>query len=192
MKKFLSFLLIIVLGLGTGAGISILLLNHWVKGQESTEKNGCWRTVSTLGTNVGLIDRARVSVSGLFALSKKEVVYFIGSHDENGDPLMADKNYIIEGKDMDARFWSITAYASDFFLIPNPEKIFSFNDSNVDYGENRQFKIHLSPKKQEGDWLPTGNKKQRIYLNLRLYNPSPSISDNLETTPLPIIKEIKE
>ena len=146
--------------------------------------------------------RALISLASLFALRETEVLYFIASKDNEGNPLSSKYKYILEGSTPNARYWSYTIYGNNFFLIDNPENIYGYNMDNIQYIDesnnpelpsNRlgNHQITLSSKRHGDNWLPTGSEEQ-LYITLRMYNPSPMVSNNLAHVPLPIIKKIGE
>jgi hypothetical protein len=154
--------------------------------------NGPWQTDLAVGSeHTGLYMRARVALMGLFALRRSEAVYFIARADSDGRPLESRCDYRIEGGDLPARWWSITALGWNYYLIPNSANRYSFNSAGVTRGPGGTWVIRLSPDKKEGNWLPSGSPKQgRINLNLRLYRPEASVLASPATVKLPrIVRE---
>ncbi len=127
------------------------------------------------GADAGLYLRARVAVSGLFALSRDEAIYFRADRDDKGRPLTSRCDYEITGRAPEARWWSITAYGADYFLIPNDAGRYSFNSGNISFDSEGAFRILASPAPAAGNWLPTGHA-ERIYFLFRVYNPPPEIA----------------
>ena len=87
--------------------------------------------ISTL--NVAVTCKTRVS---LFFL-QDEAIYFVAGTDDDGDPLMANQEYevvLVATTRLPARWWSITAYGKDHFLIKNRLNKFSVNVRNVESG----------------------------------------------------------
>lgn len=151
--------------------------------------NGPWRTSLTTGSaDADIYTRANIAVTGLFALSAAEAIYFVAMVDDDGRPLGANCTYVIVGKPVAARWWSITAYGADHFLIPNPIDRFSFNMGNLPTDGDGRFRISAAPTEQGTNWLPTGNDSGRINLLFRIYNPAPETMANLRTITLPSIK----
>ncbi len=188
MKRIFSGFLILSAALVIGGGSAIWLVNHPPSGQGI--RNGAWTTHPQIGSaKANIYIRAIVAEIGLFALDKKETVYFSADVDDKGDPLSADCDYLIAGRDMDTRWWSITVYDEDDFLIPNKWDRYSYNMNNVKRDVNRRYRIRLSKRPGKGDWLPTGGRGG-MALTLRLYNPEPVVYENLGTIELPLI--IKE
>jgi hypothetical protein len=44
-----------------------------------------------------------------------------------------------------ARWWSITAYANDFFLFPDPQHRYSLNGSTARLDAQGRFELHSGP-----------------------------------------------
>ena len=147
------------------------------------------------GADAGLYLRARVAVSGLFALSRSEAIYFRADRDDLGRPLTSRCDYQITGIAPAARWWSITAYGADYFLIANDSGRYSFNSRNISLDSEGAFRILASPvptpATAAGDWLPTGHE-ERIYFLFRVYNPPPEIARAPLSLDLPGIAPVGE
>lgn len=152
---------------------------------------GPWQTSLVTGSvDADIYTRARIAIGGLFALNRAEAIYFGASQDDDHKPLRARCSYVVEGRPVAARWWSITAYADDHFLIPNAANRFSYNMGNLKLGPGGTFKVMVSPSEQPGHWLPTGDGSGGFNLLFRLYNPAPEIAANPRTAQLPSIKPI--
>jgi hypothetical protein len=152
---------------------------------------GPWQTNPAAGSvDAGLYVRARIARDGLFALNRAEAIYFMAARDDDNRPLRARCVYLIEGRTVAARWWSITAYADDHFLIPNAANRFSFNMGNLKLGPDGAFRVIAAPTAQAGDWLPTGEGSGGFNLLFRLYNPAPAIAADPSIAALPSIKRM--
>ena len=153
-------------------------------------KNGPWFTNLTIGSRqCNPYLKAQVALKGLFALHKSESIYYLANCDEDGQPLNSSYDYRIEGEDLDARWWSITVYGEDLFLIPDGQCRYSYNRTNVTCNADGKYTIYLSATFKNGNWLPTGDEKQ-LYLTLRLYNPGMTVFQNPASINLPrIVRE---
>jgi len=150
-------------------------------------RNGAWSTNLAVGSSAAdPLTRARVALFGLFALNRSETVYFDATHDESGETLRAACVYKISGTGLPARWWSITAYAPDQFLIANPIGRYSFNMKSVEPDESGAFSFTASGQEQPGRWLPTS--QDRFLLTLRLYNPAPDVIEHPDRIRLPRIE----
>jgi hypothetical protein len=153
--------------------------------------NGPWRMSAVTGSmDADLYTRAIVAVTGLFALNRTETIYFSAEESNTHQRLSARCTYAVEGKALDARWWSVTAYADDNFLIPNPAQRFSYNMGNLNGGADGSFRILVSPTEQQGHWLPTGGGSGGFSLLLRLYNPSSVLFANPAIVTLPSIAQV--
>ncbi|MEO1655999.1 MAG: DUF1214 domain-containing protein, partial [Bacteroidota bacterium] len=54
-----------------------------------------------------------------------------------------------------ARYWSITLYGEDLFLIPNEANRYNINGQDVQYDAEGNFSFVISPEKKEEPWLPS-------------------------------------
>ncbi len=153
---------------------------------------GPWRTsLATGGTDADMYTRTYVALTGLLALNRGETTYFVATHDDAGRPLQARCDYDVIGKTIDARWWSVTAYADDNFLIPNAAGTFSFNNKSARPDADGRFALALGPRQRPGNWLPTGDAGG-FNLLLRLYNPGADIARDPRAAMLPQIKQVGE
>lgn len=191
MKLFWKYLAVIIIAVILGVGSFALMIRFPAKG--TIVSNGPWETDLSVGSpQSGRYMRARVALMALFALNKSEAVYFVARKDSEGNPLNSRCDYRIEGKDMPARWWSITALSWNYFLIPNEANRYSYNWANISRNTDNSYVIKISAKRQEGNWISTGTKDQgQFNLNLRLYKPYPIVLREPESIELPrIIKEV--
>lgn len=148
--------------------------------------NGPWATdLTTGGVDAGSYTRARVAIAGLLALNKSETIYYGAKHDSSGDALDGNCSYRVEGQDPDARWWSITAYALDHFLIENPGHKYSVSKTSVVRAPDGSFVVRLSTAPERQNWIATAPEGFDIVL--RLYNPGPTVLRDPSTAPLPTI-----
>ena len=187
-KIILGILAAIVLGTAIGIGSAAVATK--IVYNIGTVKNGPWRTNLTAGSRqANMYTRAAIALFGLFALNQSETIYYSARADDSGQRFSGDHIYRIEGKAPEARWWSITAYGADNFLIPNELNRYSYSGNSVTYDQNGKFTIYVSKNRKPGNWLPLGDRK-RFVLTLRLYNPGEAIRKSPATVELPhIIKE---
>lgn len=188
MKTFFRYLLVVMIGLVLGLGSAFWAIRS--SADLAFAHNGVWRTnIMTGSKDLDMYSRVYVAVKYLFAMNKTETIYYEATTDEDGKPLNTDCNYLVIGRAPKARWWSITAYDEDQFLIDNPQNRYAFSGEDLGAEPGEEFKIRLSSDKLKGNWIPTGDGKSLMLL-LRLYNPEPEIYDNVEGFPLPkIIRE---
>ena len=138
---------------------------------------------------MGLMQRAVVAKYGLWALKSSETIYFGTFFDSDGRQLSVRNRYRIEGAELDARWWAITLYR-DFHFIPNEHYRYSFAKTNLSYNPDNTWTIKLSSERQEGNWIPLGDKEGNLNISIRLYNPGPAVYAGPDRIALPrIIRE---
>lgn len=153
-------------------------------------KSGAWATNANIGSSgAGPYLRAGVALGGLLALNASETVYYTATTDDAGEALSTACQYRLEGSDPNARWWSITAYADDSFLIRGSNGRFSVDKTAVEKGADGSFVVRVGGEPRAGNWISTGapDGGRPFSLTLRLYNPDPSIVRDLSGVALPRI-----
>ena len=196
MKSLVKALLVLVISLIVGIGSALALIYH--PPVMPGVKNGSWVTNLKVGSpDAGMYVRAVVARVGLFALNKTETIYYSAYEDQDGNRLRTNCDYSITGRDIPARWWSLTVYGEDNFLIPNDQRIYSYNMTNLKRkpasrqgGSDGSFAISVSQSPKPGNWLPAGAADQNLNITLRCYNPEPVLYQQPDKVELPrIIKE---
>ncbi len=189
MIKAVKICAVLLVSVVLGVGSALAVIDNPPVG--SGVKNGAWVTNLDVGSaGAGMYLRAVVARIGLFALNKTETIYYAATVDDAGESLRSDCDYRIEGGPMQTRWWSITLYGEDHFLIPNPQGIYAYNMKNLAPDPDGGFVIHVSRSKKGRNWLPSGDEKQRLSLSLRCYNPQPVMYEKPEAIALPrIVRE---
>src|ERR1700744_2981285 len=118
------------------AGIVLGLLATWftiIRGNmPGGVSDGPWKTNLLIGSSGGgIYTRADVAVHGLLALNRSETIYYTASADDGNEALDGKCSYLITGRDPPTRWWSITVYGADDFLIPNPAGRYSISKTSV-------------------------------------------------------------
>lgn len=188
MKLALKLLAATVVALILGAGSALLLVRS--SGLGGDVAVGPWRTSTIIGSaEADPYTRAKVAFAGLLALNRSETIYFTAARDEAGEKLRADCTYKIVGTDPPARWWSITLYGSDHYLLANPEDRYSYGGNTVAREEDGSFVIAVGPEKADGNWIPTGDGQtdDTFTLTLRLYNPEEAAARDPSGVVLPQI-----
>jgi len=172
---------IVLGGIALGIGSAWLVLKSpWSAPMVTV---GAWKT-STLagGIDADMYTRARIAVAGLLALSRDETLYYVADRDDSGRPLRSSCSYRIEGAAPAARWWSITAYADDFYLFANHERRYSLNGRTARLDGEGHFAMLSGPQDPNPAaaatpllWLPTPGDRGLMF-TLRLYNPDPALA----------------
>jgi hypothetical protein len=150
--------------------------------------DGPWKTNLLIGSAGGdMAIRAAVAVHGLLALNRSETLYYSAYADGAGNRLDGNCTYRVSGRDPMTRWWSVTAYAADDFLIPNPAHRYSVSKTSVAHNADGTFTATVSPNAAAQNWIATAGKP--FSLTLRLYNPDPSVAADPAHAALPSIQK---
>jgi hypothetical protein len=134
--------------------------------------------------------RAAVAYFGLGMNLPQDAVYPSLSTDSEGRPLNGERKYVLHfEKDkfppVEA-FWSVTAYDTDGYFIPNALKRQALGDRdklrlNPDGSLDLYLQAESPGKEKEANWLPV--RRSPFTLLLRLYSPRSEILDGTWTPP---------
>lgn len=143
---------------------------------------GIWRVNLLAGSAAAdPYTRARIAIGAVLALDRSETLYYTTTRDDAGAPLRAECNYRIDGPPPRARWWSITAYGSDNFLMPNPQRRYSVGSERAVLDQHGYFTAALGPSspadERVGAWIPTSGRGD-LRLTLRLYGPSTALQSD--------------
>lgn len=183
MRRVFFYVTAILAGLIGGGGAAVLALNP--AGGAANIQNGPWRTSDRYGApNADLLTRAIVARVGLFALSRKETIYYSARTDSTGAPLDGACQYRVIGPVPAARWWSITAYGANHYLIASEDGRYSVGVRDMPANEIDFVIAHRT----QGALSPP--LKGPFSLTMRIYDPSPATYENLSDAPLPdIVRE---
>lgn len=176
-------------GSALAAALAVALLSAWwlVTDYDGGYRTGAWTTSTAYGSvDADMYTRARVALFGLLALDKRETMYYQARTDSAGEPLTGNCTYRLEGRDLAAHWWSITAYDADSFLIPNERNVFSFSQTTTAREPDGSFVIRISADPQEKNWLPV-MAGESFDLSARFYNPEAAIYADPTAAVLPVI-----
>ncbi len=188
MRFVLHLIGAVVVAVILGLGSAYYVARYAVQG-EALVANGPWVTnLETGGTDADIYTRAFVALTGLLALNKSETIYYNATADSDGNALDGRCSYRIEGRDPDARWWSMTVYGRDHYLVDNPSKRYSVSQTTVTREPGGSFVVRLSTVEETGNWIATS--PDGFQVTLRLYNPGVSVREEPGSVPLPaIVKE---
>lgn len=188
MKTWNRYALGLLVGLGVGGGLAWRATGSGF--DHGQIRNGIWSTTLTYGTSsADPLTTAAVARRGLLALPKEETVYWAASTDSDGKPLDGSCTYALAGKALDSRWWSVTLYDREGYLIANSANIWSFSGAAISPEEMAGWMVRISPgKPATGHWLPSA-KGQAFELTLRMYNPGPAVTKDPKAAELPVLKK---
>lgn len=151
--------------------------------------NCSWMGSRALALGEDKLITAQVTVFALFALPGKEAIYLFARRDEQNEMMNSENDYTITGNvnQINAKYWSITVYGKDLYLVANKDNRYSFNNSTLQTDSAGNFTITLSHNKKGVNWLPTPDHA-RFNMVMRIYKGESDFLSKLETTSLPVIK----
>lgn len=179
---------------GIAAVITAIMLSVAVLvwgGRSAGYQAGPWTMNPDVGSpDAGLYTRALVAVFGLLALNREEAVYYTATTDNDGNLLSGDCTYRLNGQDLPVRWWSITPYGTDNYLMRHDQAgHYSLTQTSVQSGEDGSYTAVISAEPHAQNWLPVA-PGQRFDLTARLYNPEPEVWRDPAAVALPqIIRE---
>ncbi len=186
MKLWHRLTLASLFGLIAGIGLAVVQIRAGLGAGQIA--NGPWTTAKTFGTkDASALVRAQVALSGLLALPAKEAMYFTARTDSAGRPLEGRCSYMVRGGAIDARWWSLTLYRGEGWLVANSENRWSFGSAAL---PRDAWAIAVSPDRVASNWLPTGGA-DRFDLTLRAYHPGNALLLTPEKLVLPTIERWK-
>jgi hypothetical protein len=194
IKTIYKVLIAAVIALILGGTIGFITVNPVANlvSSASNVTNGPWSTNFAYGsTGANPYVKAWVAENGLMAVSASLSLYLDAYNDDNGQPLVANCDYVIKGPALKAGYWNITVYNENGFVIANAQNRYSYSSTDIQFEPDGSFIIYLSKTAKQGNWLPTGNAKTlNVYLRLHDSGPDYSTANALKTAQLPqIIKE---
>lgn len=209
MRTALRYVVAIVLGLVIGTAVAVRTVRAGALG--SNVAIGPWQTGLDFGTaDASAKTRAIVALRGLLALPAREARYYTAATDDAGQSLDGRCRYRVSGGTLPGRWWSLTLYDRDGYLVANPAGRYSVESSTVApvavggaggdarvlaaiFSSERGWTVSVAPTpmttRARINWLPTG-AIDRFELTLRTYLPPDGGVGNPPRSALPsIVKE---
>ena len=154
---------------------------------------GPWRASLLAGSaDADLYTRARVAIGGLLALNRGETMYYVAGTDSDGRALRSRCSYRVSGLPPPGRWWSVTAYADDFFLFADTQRRYSLNGATAKLDAQGRFAVVTGPQAPPGGtepWLPTPGDRGLLF-TLRVYNPAAGLQARPDSLQPPQIQRL--
>lgn len=174
-----------VVGIGIGLGTAIFSVRAGALGMD--DRIGAWSTGRDIGTaRASAYTRAVVALHGLLALPSSEARYYNAVVDEAGRPLDGKCRYLVRGGALPAKWWSLTLYDANGYLVPNAASVHAIGSVGLADSEAGGWQVMIAPQPQPGHWLPSGGI-DRFELTLRAYLPADGGRGNFSAAELPRI-----
>ena len=169
MRALLNMLLALVISLVLGLGTAWYMID--TGSALTTERIGAWSVWFASGDpKADPYTRAYMARSGRLPITSTSAKYYFAATDDGGRALKSECVYLIEGRIINAAWWSLTLYDATGRLVANKAKRHSFSGHEIGTGPNGNYRIAMGPSLQPGNWLPSGEGKS-LRLVLRVYRP---------------------
>lgn len=186
MGTLIRWLITLVLALFAGLG-SALYMSGWLAINppglfRTIEVNG-WTSDPAIGSPAaGPYTRAYVARRGLLGLRREEATYYLQMVDDAGRRLREDCAYVLEGEVPDARWWSVTLYAGDYYLAQNGDDAHSIDMTRAGIDTDGLWRAVIQPTDPADGavWISSRNAG-RFDLIYRLYNAGDAVLETPET-----------
>lgn len=147
----------IFVGIAFGGGLGSAAYMTSQPTRLTAERNGSWTAWTSQGRpDADPYTRVRFSRVGNFPLNFAAVATYEATTDSEGRRLQSACEYVIEGAEPPASWWSLAVYDDSGRLIPNPADRHAFNSANIARSLDGRLRIVLARDARPGNWLPTG------------------------------------
>lgn len=153
---FFNVILFLVVAVAGGLGSSWYMIE---KGSRlTTRTNGPWVAWTAAGRpDADPYTRAHFIRRGMLPVTSALTLTFEARVDNDGQALFSTCEYLIEGEEPRAAFWSLAVFNGVGDLIPNAADRHSFNSATLMRGPTGKLEAIVARSARPGNWLPTGN-----------------------------------
>jgi hypothetical protein len=186
LRFLIHLLLMIVIALGTGFGLSWYALNDGrLIGAVEIGPWQAWRDVGVPGPDP--YTRAYIARTGALELGASEGLQFVAAFDSDSRWLDRNCRYRIDGSTPPARFWTMVAVAPDSGSpIARPDAPLDFHSARLARAADGAVELYVSKTLAPQNWLEiTGDGP--FALILTLYDTSSLQGNNANLATLPAI-----
>lgn len=183
LRSILTWTMTVVVGVALGVAATWTALE--LGRSTFLDRYGPWLHSRAAGAQAAdPYTRAIVAKEGLLALSASEALYFTLQSDERGRPLDEGCLYDITSPPLAARWWSLTLYAHDGFLVRGGDNTPSLDASRALIAPDGSWRVRISPIRGEAaNWVSSRNAGRNFSLTLRVYNPQRDFQRSAQALP---------
>lgn len=135
--------------------------------------------------------RAHFARTGTLPLGTDAARTFVARTDDIGNRLHSSCEYLVEGRDLRASWWSIGVFDDRGRLISNQAQRYAWTSDTIAIGPDGRFLVTLARDARPGNWLPTGGAG-RLALVLTVLDPKPaSTGASPEAIAVPKITQVQ-
>jgi hypothetical protein len=168
VRSLLNILVIFIFALVLGLGSAWYMIEEG--SALTTSHVGPWSVWRSAGKpDADPYTKAHMARAGRLPITATSALYFFANNDETGNRLSSDCEYVVEGRPLNAAWWSLAVYDGTGRMIPNKAGRHSFNRTDVARRADGSFRIVLARSARPGNWLPTAQQGS-LKLLLRAYD----------------------
>lgn len=191
MRTVLNLLFIFIASLAIGLGSAWYMIEEG--SALTTSRIGPWSVWRSAGKpDADPYTKAYMARAGRLPINATTALYFFAESDETGAPLDSECEYVVEGRPLNAAWWSLAVYDGTGRLIPNKAGRHSFNRTDVARRADGSFRIVLARSARPGNWLPSAHQGS-LRLVLRAYglrDANSILSPQIAEENLPTIRKV--
>jgi len=167
MRPIRDLALAVAIAVTLGLASAAIAINQ--RANAGAASFGAW--VARSGVAAGQADpyaRAAAAATVDLPLGTAEGLTFAAGTDSAGRPLDARCAYVVTGRILPARLWTLTAYDGAGLLMGNPSGRAGFHSRNLVRSADGSFVITIAASAHPGNWIPVAG--DGLLLVLRLYD----------------------
>ena len=146
--------LFLILAIVGGLGSAWYMIERGT--QLTTHASGPWITWTAAGrSDADPYTRAHFLRHGNLPMTTAIAYAYHANTDNEGQALYSSCEYLIEGDEPKAAFWSLSAFDDKGRLIANPAERYSFNSATIALGSANRLEVIVARSARPGNWLPT-------------------------------------
>ncbi len=158
----------------------------------TTQAHGPWRSwTAAARTDADPYTRAHFARNGALPLSGEVSRSYLAQIDGDGQRMHSSCEYVIEGRDMQAAWWSISVFDDRGRLISNPAQRYTFTSETLALSPDGSFMVTLARDARPGNWLPTGGAG-RIAVMLTLLDSKAALLAALQKPDAQVLPSIRK
>jgi len=164
-----NVLIFVFVAVAGGLGTSWYMIE---KGSQlTTRTSGPWSMWVAAGRpDADPYTRAHFVRRGMLPLTTALAQTWTATTDSEGKALFSSCEYVVEGPEPNAGFWSLAVFDDKGQMIPNEAERHSFNSATVMRGPSARIEVMLARNARPGNWLPTAGAG-RLALTLTIEEP---------------------
>ncbi len=176
LTRIAGTLLAIAIALFAGLASSRYVIDHG--SVLTTETYGPWQHWIREGqTDSDPYTRAHLAKSGTLRIAADSAGIYEARVDSQGARLHSSCDYVLEGPDLGALWWSLAVFDDTGELIANDAQRYAFTRDTAAINPDGSFIVTLGRDARPGNWLPT-SAAGRLVLVFTILDPATGLSQD--------------